>query len=118
MKIDEKLKKLIEKNVLTLSTVNSAQCPHSICVMFAKVINDNKILITDNYMQKTKENIFKNKNVVLSIFSDGEGIELIGNAKYFSSGEFVEKLKEIPENKECPCKGAILITVESIVKMF
>jgi predicted pyridoxine 5'-phosphate oxidase superfamily flavin-nucleotide-binding protein len=117
MKINEELKKLIESTAISLSTVNQNNTPHTIYVLYAKIIKENKILITDNHMLNTKENLLKNPNVSLSLLVGDAGFELIGKAKYFSEGEFIEKIKKIDENKNMSCKGAVLVTVEKIVKM-
>ena len=45
------------------------------------------------------------------------GYELKGTAKYFKKGKYYSLVKEIPENKEEPCKGAILITINKIKKL-
>jgi len=37
-------------------------------------------------------------------------------AQYFNKGEWVDKVKAMPENKDEPAKGAILITPELIIK--
>ncbi len=117
MEISNELKLLVEKNRLSLSTCNSSFCPHSIFVSCVKVVSKNKVLITDNYMRKTKENVLMNPNVCLSIFDGNTGYELIGKAKYFQNGKYLELAKSIPENKGCPCKGVILFCIEKVVKM-
>jgi len=117
MKINKDLKELIESNPVSVSTVNSNKVPHTIYVMYIKIIGEDKILITDNYMKKTKENILQNNKVALSILVGDAAFELNGIAEYFSVGDYVEQVKKIPENKGFPCKGAIVVTVEDIVKM-
>jgi len=42
---------------------------------------------------------------------------LRGTAKYFTSGKWYKIVKEIPENREEPCKGAILVTIKKIKKI-
>ena len=115
--ITDELKQLIENNPLAFSTVNKSNAPHTIYVLYAKVVDNTKILITDNYMQKTKENILINKKVSLSVLVRDVAFELIGVAEYFSRGNYFEYVKNIPENKEGPCKGAIVVSVEKVVKM-
>jgi len=117
MVVLKKLKEVIETNTLSFSTVDKSNAPHTIYVLYAKVIDNNKILITDNYMKKTKENILFNNKISLTILIGGAGFELKGTAEYFSEGEMLNKIKSIPENKEDPCKGAVVISVETVVKM-
>jgi predicted pyridoxine 5'-phosphate oxidase superfamily flavin-nucleotide-binding protein len=117
MDIDTNLKQILESNPLAFTTTNNVGRPHIIYVMYAKVIDTNKLLITDNYMEKTKKNIFENKNVALSVLAGNTAFELIGTAEYLSGGKMVEKIKALPENKGFPCKGAIIVNVENVVKM-
>jgi predicted pyridoxine 5'-phosphate oxidase superfamily flavin-nucleotide-binding protein len=120
IKIDNKLKNLIEKNALCLTTVKNNK-PHAIAVAYAKVIK-NKILITDNFMKETKGNLKENNNVALAVWNRNWeknciGFEIKGKAKYFSSGKWREFVKKIPENKKYSAKGAILITISKIKKL-
>jgi hypothetical protein len=115
--ITGELKQLIEKNPITLSTINKDNAPHTIYVACAKVINECEILITDNYMEKTNKNILTNKNVSLSILVGDAGYELIGESNYFDKGNYLDQVKNILENKNEPCKGAIVVLIKEIVKM-
>jgi len=40
-----------------------------------------------------------------------------GTAEYFTEGKWYELIKQIPENKGEPCKGAILATINKIKKL-
>jgi len=122
MKIDEALKNLIEENALALASTDENNNPHCIAVGFVKVISENQILITDNYMAKTTKNIKLNPNVALSVWNTDWkenciGYELKGTAEYFTEGNWYDKIKELPENEEEPCKGAILVTIIKIKKL-
>jgi predicted pyridoxine 5'-phosphate oxidase superfamily flavin-nucleotide-binding protein len=122
MKLDDELKKMIENNALAFATVNENGNPHCIAVGFAKVVSDEEILITNNYMIETEKNILKNPNVVLTVWNkEWEekcfGYELTGIAEYFTEGKWYEMIKEIPENKGYPCKGAILIKISKVKKL-
>jgi len=48
---------------------------------------------------------------------DWEGYKLIGAAEYFAEGKWKEFVEKMPENKEMPAKGAILITVSELIKL-
>ena len=112
-----KIKNLIEKNPAALATVTSGNKPNIIGVAFVKVVSDNKIVITDNYMNQTLRDILKNRNVCL-IFWDSlmQGYKLVGQANYFTRGKWFEYVKVMKENSNLPAKGAILIKVTKIIK--
>lgn len=122
MKIDKELKHLIENEELALATSYQDGNPHVIFVGFAKVVSNDEILITDNYMNETFKNLQKNKNVALAVCnSDWKnncvGYEMKGSATYFNSGKWLEIVKKMPENKDMPSKGAILIKINKIKKV-
>lgn len=116
------IKDLIEESAIAVATVNEAVEPHCITVVFARVVSDNQLLITDNYMVETVENIKKNPAVCLAVWGkDWEkkcfGYGLKGTAEYFTDGKWHEIIKKLPGNKGEPCKGAILITISKIKKL-
>ena len=115
---DEKVKELIETSVLAFSTINSDNAPTVIGVAYVKVVSPNQIIVTDNYMKQTKENISKNKAVCLAVWNKAwEGYKLIGTAEYFTEGKWKEFVEKVPENKDEAAKGAILITVSELIKL-
>ena len=116
--LTEQQKELLENNAVALCTVDENNNPHCIAVGFVKTFSD-KILVTDNYMAKTRNNIARNPHVALAVWNKSwadecYGYEFTGTAEYFSKGRWYDEVKRIPENKEEPCKGAILITVTNV----
>jgi len=117
MKITKDLKKLIESHPVAVATVMPKGTPNVIGVAFVKVVNDNQVLITDNFMNQTIKDIKNNSSVTLAVWDkDMEGYKLIGKAQYFDKGKWVEKVKALPENKDMPNKGAVLVTVSKFFK--
>jgi len=118
VEINSEVKKLIEENPLALATVDEAGKPNVIGVAYVKVVSKNQILITDNYMKQTKENLEKNNNVCLAVWDkDWDGYKLVGTAEYFTRGKWKEFVEKMPENKGLPAKGAILVTVSKLIKL-
>jgi predicted pyridoxine 5'-phosphate oxidase superfamily flavin-nucleotide-binding protein len=117
MRISNILKKMIESNIVSLSTIGKDNYPHTIYVACVKVISNNKLLVTDNYMVKTKENILNNSKVSVTLLIENIGYELKGEASYFFDGKYFKQIKNIFENNGLPCKGAILINIKNIKKM-
>lgn len=118
IKINKKAKKIIEENYVAFATVDKKCKPNVISVACVKVVDRNKVLITDNFMRHTRENLLINNNVCLAVWNkEEEGYKLIGNAKYFSSGKWLKFVKQMPENKNFSAKGAILITISKIIDL-
>lgn len=113
-----KTKKIIEENAGAFATVDKDNKPNVIGVAYVKVVSENQILITDNYMKQTKENLEKNNNVCLAVWDkDWNGYKLVGTAEYFTEGEWKEFVEKIPENKGLSAKGAILVTISKLIKL-
>ncbi|MCX6750975.1 MAG: pyridoxamine 5'-phosphate oxidase family protein, partial [Candidatus Pacearchaeota archaeon] len=115
-KMEEEIKKIIEKNPIALSTINKEGKPYVIAVASVK-IKDDKIIITDNYMSKTIDNLKNSPYVSLVAWDkDWKGYNIQGKAEYFDKGMFFDFVKSLKENKDEPCKGSIVIEINEIKK--
>jgi hypothetical protein len=117
--INEGMKKIIEENALGFATIDKSGDPHNIAVGYVKVVSKNQLLISNNYLVETINNIKKNPNVSLVVWNknwkeDCVGYELKGKAECFTAGKWYDMIKKIPINKGEPCKSAILITINKI----
>ncbi|PIZ56716.1 hypothetical protein COY23_02665 [bacterium (Candidatus Torokbacteria) CG_4_10_14_0_2_um_filter_35_8] len=117
IKITKELKKLIEENILAFATCDENKNPHCIAIGDVKVVSKNQVLIGDNYMVETIDNIQKNKNVALVVWNRNEniGYELKGKAEYFTNNKWHKMVQKI--HKGFPAKGAILFTINKIKKL-
>jgi len=59
----KEIKDLIENNPVAFATVGSEGKPNVIAVSCVKVVSDDEIIITDNFMKQTRENIVVNDSV-------------------------------------------------------
>lgn len=110
------IKNLIEGNPVAFATVTTDNKPNVIGVAFVKVIADDMVLITDNYMDQTIKDISQNKNVCLIVWdADLTGYKLVGQAEYFTDGEWKRYIERMEANKDLPAKGAILIKILKII---
>ena len=114
--MEEEIKKIIEKNPVALSTINREGKPYVIAVASVKVKND-KIVITDNYMENTVNNLKDYPNVSLVVWNkEWKGYNIQGKAEYYDKGLFFDFVKSLKENKNEPCKGAIVIEINNTKK--
>jgi len=112
------IKKLIEANAASLATVNKNGIPHAIAVACIKVIDDD-IIITNTHINETLKNLEANNNVALAVWNKEwekscVGFEIKGRAKYYNSGQWVDFVKNLPDNEGCIVKGAIVIKAAKI----
>jgi len=118
VKINQKAKIIIEENYVAFATVGKNCRPNVVAVACVKVVAKNQVIITDNFMKHTRENLEKNNNVCLAVWNQKEqGYKLIGKAKYFSNGKWLKFVKQMPENKGFPVKGAILVTISKLIEL-
>jgi len=116
MKIALSVKKIIEQNPLAFATIINKK-PYVIGVASCKIIDTDKILITDNFMKTTVRNLLENNNIALVVWNKmEEGYQFLGKAKYYKKGKWLNYAKDLKENKGLPAKGAIVIKVLKIIK--
>ena len=113
-----KYKKFIEENPLGFATVGKNGKPHNIAVAFVKVIDD-KIIISNAHIRQSVKNLEDNPNVSLVIWSPKwetmcVGFEIIGKAENYTSGKWLEFVKNMPENKGYKIMSAIVVKVSKI----
>ncbi len=110
------IKALLESSPVALATTMADGRPNIIGVAFVRVVGEAEIVVTDNYMSQTVKDILANNNVCLLVWnSDLKGYKIVGEAVYHTHGPWLTYVKEMPENKGLPAKGAILITVQKII---
>jgi predicted pyridoxine 5'-phosphate oxidase superfamily flavin-nucleotide-binding protein len=118
--INEGMKKMINESlIMALATVNKKGEPHNIAVGYVQIVPKNQLLISDNWINESIDNIKSNSNVSLAVWNKNWeeaciGYEFRGKAEYFTSGKWVDEIKKLSINKGEPCKGAILITITKI----
>lgn len=116
--ITSDIKKIIENNPIAFSTIDNTNKPNVIAVAAVKVVSDNQILITDNFMKQTKENLAFNNNICLAVWDkDWNGYKITGTAQYFTEGKWKQFIENMPENKGLSAKGAIIIDISNLVKL-
>lgn len=84
MIINTRQKKLLETEAVAVATVNKDGSPNVIAIGFAKVVSSKEIVITDNYMKITIDNIKREPRVCLAVWTKDweEGYKFVGEAEY------------------------------------
>ena len=79
-------------------------------------VEDNEtILISNNEMIHTPDNIIANHNVVLTSFSDKwAGLRLTGIASYHTQGKYFDICNKYFNNETATPKGAIIIKINKV----
>ena len=115
--INQKITNLIENNPMAFATIQGkTKKPYVVGVACCKVV-DRKIVITDNFMNTTIENIKKNNNVALVVWDNKlNGYQFLGKCKYYTKGKWLKFVKNLKENKNMPVKGVIIVDIRHIIK--
>jgi len=107
----------LEKDLVFLATASPDGVPNVVPIGFARPIDKDTILIADNYMNKTRQNLEKNPLISL-VTKDATKcpFQFKGKVELFESGKYFDIVTEWGENamtKLTP-KAAILMKVEEI----
>ncbi|MCK5848762.1 MAG: pyridoxamine 5'-phosphate oxidase family protein [Caldisericia bacterium] len=117
MKIPEKVKNVFLNGLPHQFATSSKDCVPNICNAGAIYLTkDERIILVDNYMNKTCNNLKENNNVSLLIRNGRESYQIKGKAEYTTTGNEYDRAVTWMKAKgnQYPAKGIIVITVFSI----
>lgn len=114
---EKQLQLLSRRNLVVLATASLAGEPRAIIVEINKA-DKNKLIITDNEMGQTCQNLLANKKVFLLAFKQDYNycLKISGEAEYHSSGEYFDFVKNLETNKKTNPKGAVVVRVKEIIE--
>lgn len=116
MKLTEKqLDLLNRRNLAILATTDLDFQPRAIIIEVNKVEGD-RLVITDNEMGITRNNILANKKVSILVFESDYSycLKLIGEAEYYSCGNYFDYVIGLQANKGRLPKGAVVVKINGI----
>ena len=112
------LKELLENYPMHIATITKDNRPNLAVVSDIKVLNNKTLLLSNNEMMHTPDNILNNPNVVLTSFNEKwAGVRIAGKAKYYTNGKYFELCNEFFNSETVTPKGVIIITVTSVESM-
>ena len=119
MIIPNQVKELFEKRPLvSLGTANKEGIPNVVAIFWKKIIDDETILLIDNFMKMSKDNILENNKICVSFWDPDteEAYKIKGTATYHTEGPVYEEGKKFIQSKKpgrIP-KGVVEIKVSEI----
>ena len=118
-KITDEMKDIASKaKGWAVATATRDGMPNVVPIGAASVLSENQILLMDNFMKKTVENIKANPRVAISVWDmrDMKGYQFKGKARIETSGkvfdEGVQMVKSIMP--QLTPKAAVIVDVEEI----
>jgi uncharacterized protein len=97
------------------TTVSRAGVANSVYVGFLHKLNDDKLVVADNYFDKTRQNILGgNPGVLLFITKEKKAYQVKGSLSYETSGEAYEDMKGNWLDEKYPGVAAVVLNVEEV----
>jgi len=120
-KMTDRMKEMFEKvHEVVLATATADGTPNVVPVGSKKIINDETILISNQFLNKTLANLKSNPKVAVSFWDGFEGYQLKGTVTIETTGKrFEETARWIEDlgNKigfPLKSKGAVILNIEEI----
>ena len=115
VKIPSKVRKAIDDGKpFSLATSTKKGKPNVIYVGYLKLIDDETVLIADNYFKKTKNNILQNNQLAFAVLDEKAGsYQIKGRTEYLTKGKYYDEVQEWC-GKKYPRKAAIILHVKEV----
>ena len=116
-KLTSDVKKAISlQEIFPVDTCNQNWIPNVIYIKYLKVIDDNTVLIADNYLSKTRDNIVNNGKIAFVVLNSDKGsYQIKGISERFEKGPMYDEIQRwVPE--KYPRAAAVVMKVEEIYK--
>jgi predicted pyridoxine 5'-phosphate oxidase superfamily flavin-nucleotide-binding protein len=99
---------------MILTTVNQASEPNAVWVLCVNKLDDKRILIANNFFNKTLENILTGSHgSLLMIAPEREAYQIKGSLEYHTDGPIYTDMKSWLDPKFAGV-GAVILNIESI----
>ncbi len=117
VKMPPEIKDVIAKQKpLPIATADKSGKPNVVFVTMWKILDDETLLIVDNFFNKTRKNIEANPNMAIVAY-DGDtkkSYQIKGNVDIETKGNRFGSAKEMADSKKLPGKAAVVFHVKEI----
>lgn len=117
----KRIRELFEKVPTAIfATATTQGAPNAVPVGAKRVLDDSTILISDQFFNKTLENLLANPSVAVSFWEGHEGYQLKGTATVETTGARFEETARWMEERSSKAgfplksKGAVVIHIDEI----
>jgi uncharacterized protein len=110
------LKEFLDANKMWV-LATAGETPNAVPIYFTKVLNDNRLLLTDVFMKKTLDNIKNNSKVAIAVYNAEklQGYQLKGTASYSVEGPLVVEANKLAAALKLTAKGVVTVEVDEII---
>jgi len=111
---DEVKKAISQQEVFPIATTNQDRVPNVVYVKYLKVIDNQTVLIADNYLNKTRDNILNNGKITFVVLDDDKGsYQIKGTAERLTEGDMFDEVQKWVLDR-LPRTAAVVMNVEEI----
>jgi uncharacterized protein len=111
---------LAKQETVVLATATKDGIPNVVPINAKKILDDETILISDQFFNKTLSNLQQNPRVAVTLWDKLEGYQIKGTVTIETSGERFEEtarwIDQIGKKLNLPLasKGAVIVAIEEI----
>ena len=120
-KMNQRMREIFEnQQIVVLATATKNGAPNVIPINAKKIIDDETILISDQFFNKTLTNMKDNPQVALTCWDKNEGYQIKGKATIETSGLLYQDtarwIEELGKKLNIPLKskGAVVVKITEI----
>ena len=119
VKMTAEMKETIEKqNPVPVATASADGVPNVALVGLLKILDDETILLADNFFNKTEANIKENPKIALVVYDNQskKAYQMKGSLEILTSGTIYDDMVEWVHSKNAnlPAKAAVVMHVEEV----
>lgn len=109
---------LEKQKPIPIATANRAGVPNVVFVGALKILNDETLMLADNFFNKTAVNLAENPKISILCYNPqtSKSFQIKGNAKIYKEGQIYEDMRSFVHgiNDKLPAKAAVIVQIEEI----
>ncbi len=113
-KLNDEMKALLNSAMWVLATADNSSVPNAVPIHFKSILDDKRLMLVDNFMNKTIANIQANPQVSVSVWNSSSGYQFKGTASIEKSGANYDLGVEMVKDRPFNPKGVVVVEVDSI----
>ena len=119
VKMPADVKETLEKQKpAPIATASADGTPNVVYVGFLKILDDETIMIADNFFYKTAKNLEENPKVSILCYNTdtNKSFQIKGSAEIYKKGERYDEMTKwvLGVNNKLPAKAAVVVKVEEV----
>ena len=119
--MNERIKEVFDKQrIIALATATREGLPNVVPIGAKRIIDDETIIISNQYLKKTLANMKENPRVALTFWDGTEGYQIKGAVTIETSGRVFEEtavwvdMRGKAMNRPLKSKGAVILKIDEI----